>query len=210
MAGQHLEDAGGNAGLLGQHGQGQGREGRAFGRLDQHGAAGGQRRAGLARDHGGREIPGRDGGAHANGLAQREQLLACVGRLQQLAVHALAFLGKPFDEGGRIGDLAARLGQGLALLQRHQPRQIVLVRQHQVEPAAQDACALLARQRGPGGQGALCGGDGGFGFAGLQGRHLAQALARGGVEDVDGGAGAHGSPALGEQAGLAEQIGALQ
>ena len=64
-------------------------------------------------------------------------------RGNRVAVDALGFFAEPLEERRGVGDLAARLGERLALLGRHQPREVVLVRHHQVEPAAQDRGALL-------------------------------------------------------------------
>lgn len=55
--GQDVEDARGEAGLLGQLGQGQRRQGRVRGGLDDARAAGRQRRPNLPRDHGVGEVP---------------------------------------------------------------------------------------------------------------------------------------------------------
>ena len=98
-------------------------------------AAGGERRARLARDHRGGEIPRRDGGDDADGLAQHHDAFVGLVAGDDVAVDALAFLGEPFDERGRVGDLALRFRQRLALLGGHDDREIVEVRQHEVEPA---------------------------------------------------------------------------
>jgi hypothetical protein len=82
--------------------------------------------AGLARDHRRREIPRRDRGADADRLLEDDQRAsACVGESPRRR-YALGLLGEPLDEARRVGDLAARLGQRLALLGGHQPRQVVL------------------------------------------------------------------------------------
>ena len=44
-----------------------------------------------------------------------------------LAVNPLGLLREPFDERGGIGDLAARFGERLALLQGHQQSQVFLI-----------------------------------------------------------------------------------
>ena len=67
-----------HAGALGQFAQRQRRKRRLGRRLEHHRAAGGQRRAGLARDHRRREIPRRDRGAHADRLLDDDDAL--VGR----------------------------------------------------------------------------------------------------------------------------------
>ena len=118
-AGDDVEHARRQPGAAGQLGHGQRRQGGEFGRLDHDGAAGGQRGGHLARDHGQRKVPGRDGRAHAHGLAQHEQALALAGGGQHLARHAPGLLGKPLHEAGAVGHFAARLGQGLALFGRY-------------------------------------------------------------------------------------------
>ena len=62
-----------------------------------------------------------------------------------VAVDALGFLAEPFEERRGVGHFAARLGERLALLERHQPGEVLLVGHHQVEPAAQDGGALFRR-----------------------------------------------------------------
>ena len=76
------------------------------------------------------------------------------------AIDALGFLGEEFDEGGAIGDFAARFGQGLALLGGHDLGQVFLVLHHQVEPFAQDGGAFLGGLLGPVLLGAFGGLDG--------------------------------------------------
>jgi hypothetical protein len=73
-------------------------------------------------------------------------------RRNHVAVGTLAFLREPLDERRCVGDLAATFEQRLALLDRHQHREIFLVRHHQVEPLAQDLGAFLGGARSPLGQ----------------------------------------------------------
>ena len=56
----------------------------------------------------------------------------------RVAVDAFGFLAEPFEERRAVGHFGARFGQRLALLDRHQARQILLVGDHQLEPAPQD------------------------------------------------------------------------
>ena len=107
---------------------------------------------GLAGDHRRREVPRRDRGADADRLLDHDDALVGGVRRDRVAVDALALLAEPLDEGGGIGDLAARLGQRLALLGGHQGREILLVRHHQIEPFAQDLGALLGGLGAPAGQ----------------------------------------------------------
>ena len=117
--------------------------------LDDHGATGGKRRAGLARDHRIGKVPRRHRRAHADRLLDDDDAL--IGRLRRnhVAIHALAFLGEPFDERCAIANFAARFGQRLALLQRHQHGQIFGIGHHQLEPFAQDRRALLGGFHAP-------------------------------------------------------------
>jgi hypothetical protein len=107
-----------------------------------------------------------------------------VGR-DHVAVDALAFLGEPLDEAGAVGDLAARLGERLALLGGHQLRQVLLRRHHQLEPLAQDGRALLGRLRAPGRHGPRGGVDGALRVGGAAIGHLDQQPAVGGIADVE-------------------------
>src|SRR5690606_35825536 len=186
-AGDNVEYAGGHPGFLGQHGQRQRGQRRLLGRLDHHGAAGRQRRPDLAGDHGGGEVPGRDGGGDPDGLLQHHQALAALGALQDVAVDALGFFGEPFQERRGVGDLAGRFGDRLALLGRHDGGQVLLVGHHQLGPFQQDRAAFLAGLGGPGGQGGGGAGDGLFGFLAPQLGHRDDGLAGGGVVDRDGG-----------------------
>src|SRR3546814_5604476 len=68
-----VDDAGGDAGALGELGQREGRI-RCLGRrLDDHRAAGRQRRRALAGDHGVGEVPRRDRRYHADRLLRSEE-----------------------------------------------------------------------------------------------------------------------------------------
>ena len=97
-----------------------------LGGLDDHRAAGGDRRADLARAHRHREVPGRDEAARADRLAhdqharRRRCRRPCSGRRSRTASP-----GEPAEELGRVGDLGLRLGERLAHLERHQQREIV-------------------------------------------------------------------------------------
>ena len=90
---------------------------------------------GLARDHRRGKIPRRDRGDHADGLAQHHDAFVGLVPGNDVAVDAFAFFGEPLDERGRVGDLALRLRQRLALLGGHDDGEIVDVGHHQIEPA---------------------------------------------------------------------------
>jgi hypothetical protein len=102
-----------------------------------------------------------------------------------VAVNALALLREPLDEGGGIGDLAARFRQRLALLRRHQLRQVFLVRHHEIEELAQHDSALLAGARAPFRQRALGRFDGAARLVGAHLRDMAEDGVIGGVVDRD-------------------------
>ena len=77
----------------------------------------------------------------------------------------------------RVSDFTPRLGQRLALFQRHQGRQILLIFQQQTEPAPQNSRSRLRRQRPPTGQCSLSSLNGATGFYCAQFGDLAQRLA---------------------------------
>ena len=90
----------------------------------------------LARDHRRREVPRRDDRADADRLLEREDAAIDRRRGDVVAGDAAPFLCEPFDEGGGVADLALRLGQRLALLGGHDPREIVLGGEDQRVPRA--------------------------------------------------------------------------
>ena len=68
------------------------------------------------------------------------------------AVDAPRLLGEPFDEGGAVADLAARLVERLALLGGQDQRQILDMGLHQRVPGLEQGGALgvgLRRRQGP-------------------------------------------------------------
>mgnify|MGYP003694098813 CR=1 FL=1 len=124
------------------------------------GATGGERRRRLARDHRRGKIPRRDRGDHADRLAQHHDAFVGLVAGNDVAVEALAFLGEPLDERSRVGDLALRFRQRLALLGGHDDGEIVDVREHEVEPAPHDLRAFAGGLLRPGGHGGVRGLDG--------------------------------------------------
>ena len=110
----------------------------------------------------------------ADRLAPDDHLPARQMRRDALDVDALGLLGEPLDEARRIGDLALGLRQRLALLQRHDQREVVLRRDHQVVPAAQECRALLRQKLAPGGESGGRGIDRGLGLGDARCRHNAQ------------------------------------
>jgi hypothetical protein len=151
---QHRDHAPGQPRAFGERGQRQGRQRRVLRRLEHHGAAGRQGRGALAGDHRAREVPGRDGHHHAHRLPVDQHAAVGLVRRQDLAVDAPTLLRIPAHEAGAEQDLAARLRQRLALLQRHQQRQVVGVAADQLEPGQHRVgpflrgAGLPGRQRG--------------------------------------------------------------
>ena len=185
LADHHVEDAGRHARAVGELGERQRRQRGLRGRLDHHRASGGQRRSGLAGDHRGREVPRRDGGADPDRLLEDHDAPGGVGRREHVAAHPLGLLGEPFEERRRVGHLAARLGERLALLERDDPGEIVGVLDDQVEPPAQHAGPVLGRPRPPAGPGAVGRGDGLGGLGAAQRREVGDRLPGRGVVDAE-------------------------
>ena len=143
--GDDVDHAGRDPRPFGERREGQGGERGLRRRADDHGAAGGEGRGAFAGDHRGGEVPRGDRGDDADRLLQHHDPFAWKRVVDDVAVHPLPLLREPFDEGRRVGDLAARLGQRLALLAGHQHCEIFLMRHHEVEPAAHQVGALLGR-----------------------------------------------------------------
>ena len=80
-------------------------------------------------------------------------------RDRQRAVEPDRLLGVPAEELGRVEDLAARVAQRLAVLQHHQPGQLLGSLRHQLVGAAQALTALPRRRGGPARQGRGGGAD---------------------------------------------------
>ena len=209
-AGHDVHHARGYPRLPGQFGQRQGRVGRHAGRLDHDGATGGQGRSGLAGDHGVGEVPWRDRGDHAHRLLNHHDAAISVRTRDGVAVDPLGFLGKPFDEGCAVGNLAARFGKRFALLQGHDPGQVFLVVEDQFVPAAQDARTLLGAAAPPGREGRGGGGDGATRFSGAHLRHGAELVAVGRVADRQRRAVVGVRPGAGYVGLLAEELGVVE
>lgn len=87
VLGRHnVEAVGGDAGLEGQLGEGEGCEGGLAGGLDDDGAAGGDGGGDLASDHGGGEVPGSDDAADTDGLLECDDHGVLVGGGDDIAV----------------------------------------------------------------------------------------------------------------------------
>ena len=143
----HVDDARRDPDLAQQVGQLEHGERGLLGGLDDHRAAGGQRRADLAAAHRQREVPRRHEQARTHGTLERQQPALAVRGAHEAAVDAHRLLGEPAEELRAVGHLAGRLGQRLAHLQADGAGELVgalddqLVRRSQQLPA-------LARRRG--------------------------------------------------------------
>ena len=146
---QHRQHTLGQAGLVHQLGQQQHGQRRLLRGLDDHGAAGGHRRADLAGAHGQREVPRRDRVARADGLLGDDDAPGARGRRRVAAADAHRLLGEPAEELGAVLDLAHALGEHLAHLQRHQRREVVGARGDRLEDRTQDLAALPGGRRRP-------------------------------------------------------------
>ncbi|MNN34226.1 hypothetical protein D3C81_1480220 [compost metagenome] len=127
-----------------------------------------------------------------------------------VTVDALGFFGEPFDEGSGVDDFALGFGQRLALLGGHQAGQVILVLDHQLEPAAQLVGALLGGQRTPGRQGLFGSLDGTTGFCCAHLRHAADDLAGRRVVHLDGLAAVGIHPGAVDIGLLTEQLGIFE
>ena len=156
LAGDDIQYPLGDARLLGQLSQCQGGKGRRAGWLDHDAATRCQRGACLAGDHGVRKVPGGNGGDDTNRLLEHQysSAFACAGN--DVTIDPLGLFGEPLDEGRTISDLAARLGQWLALFQGQQLCQGLLLLHAQVKPAAQNDGTSLGGKRCPSGACCFC------------------------------------------------------
>ena len=122
-----------------------------LGGLQHHRAAGREGGRGLAGHHRRGEVPGRDPGGDADRLLRHEDPLVGPRRRDGVAVDPLRLLAEPLVERRGVGDLDPRLGQRLPLLGDHQACEVVLVLEHQIREAPEDACALFRRAALPSG-----------------------------------------------------------
>ena len=144
-----------------------------------------QRRTDLARRHGGREVPWRDQQRDAHRLLQDQDPVGAGRRRRDLREIAHRLLGIPAEELGGVGRLGPGVLQGLAVLEGHQPRQLVLARRHQLEGPAQDLGPLPRRPRRPLGTGLVGRGHGGEAVLHRGAGDTRQHLLGGGVAHVD-------------------------
>ncbi len=200
----------GYAGLVGQGRQGQGRERRLGRRFQDHRAARGEGGPRLAGHHRRREVPGRDGAAHPYRLLEDQDALVGLVRWDHVAIDPLGLLGEPLQERRAERDLGLRLGERFPLLRRHEPGQVVLIRQDQLIPAAQDRGALLRCLGPPRGHGLAGRLDGPAGLARPHLGHGADEGTRRGVEHPDRGAALRVAPLAVQVGPLTKQRGVLQ
>ncbi len=123
-----------------------------------------------------------------------------------VAIDALGFFGEPLNEGGGIGDFAFGFSQRLALFGGHQASEVVLIFDHQFEPATQLGRALLGGQGTPGRQGLVGCLDGAAGFRSTHLRHGTNDFARGRVGHIDSLAAVRIQPFTIDEGLLAEQL----
>ena len=180
-------------------GQREHRERRLLGRLDDHRAAGGDRRADLAGAHRDGEVPRGDEVAGADRLAHDQHPPGAVAGELVVAVDAQRLAREPAEELGRVGDLRLRLGDGLAHLQRHQQRELVGALVEQLEGAPEDLPALVRRRGGPVGLAVGGGVERGLGVLGGRVGDLAERLAGRRVLDRERRAAARVAPLAADQ-----------
>ncbi len=179
-----VEDAVREAGFLEHFGEEDGGGGVALGGLEDEGvAAGDGEREHPERDHGG-EVEGRDAGDDAERLAHGPGVDAGADLLGEFALEELADAGGVLDVFEAAHDLAFGVGEDFAVLAIEEGGDLVHAGLEDVAQAEEDAGAAERRLRGPVGEGAGGGFDGGvqlgFGCEGNVGLHGAG----GRVEDV--------------------------
>ncbi|MNG93219.1 hypothetical protein D3C79_521760 [compost metagenome] len=192
--GNHVEHAGWVAGLVDQLGQLEHAQWGFIGRLEHHGAAGGQCRAELPAGQQQWEVPGNDGAHHAHCLAAHEAVELVDGHQR----HG-RFDGATLDLGGPARHIAQEvdgqlhvhhLGHGgaLAIVQAFQFGQLTRIALHQVGQAPQQVLPLARAHAAPGRvvEGLSRSAHGAVDIFGLGGRHFTQHLAGGRVAERQG------------------------
>ncbi|GII87154.1 hypothetical protein Ssi03_51440 [Sphaerisporangium siamense] len=120
-----------------------------LGGFDDDGAAGGEGQRHLADEHAGREVPRADRQSRPHGLAQH-QAGARGARRGHPAVRAASLLGGPLQHARAAEDLAARLGERLAVLAGEDGGEPVGLGAHPVGGRAQQGRAFLGGHVAPG------------------------------------------------------------
>ena len=122
---------------------------RFFARLDHDGIAGDQRRGSLARDHEQGEVPRQDANNNAQRPAEQENIFTGSIAGDNFAFNATSPLRHVVQVLGRNGDFHLRQRQDLALLDRHDSRQVVNIFPDQRGHAVQKLAALVGWRRSP-------------------------------------------------------------
>ncbi len=155
-----VDDAVGHAGLDEQLHEALREHRRVVRGLEDDGVAADERRHDLPRRDGDGEVPRRDHADHADGLPDAH--LELVGQLggRRVAEESTSFAGHVVAHVDRFLDVAARLGEHLPHLARHELRELVLVLCHERAEAEEDLAALRRRYEPPGRERLLRGGNG--------------------------------------------------
>src|SRR5207247_7955419 len=119
-------------------------------------------------------------------LARDDDALVGPGARDRGAVDALRLLAEPLVEGRGIGDLYARLGERLALLEREQRGELLLPLEHEVGEPSQDGRTLLRGAAAPRGKGLLSGLDRAARLRRAQARHRSDPVSGGRIDDGKG------------------------
>ncbi len=205
LADDDREHACRQAGALEQAGQGERRQRRQFRWLHDHRAAGGQGRPELAGDHRRREVPGGDRDRHADRPFEHEQPLVGVVARQDVAVDAVGLLAEPLEKAGGVGDLAARVGQRLSLLEGHQTGEALGLIAHRRGHGQENGAAIVRRPLRPVALGGARRLDG-LGHVGLRGiGDLGERLAGRRVLDAKAPTADRREPAAADKQGLLDQ-----
>ena len=144
-----VDDTGGKAGLVQELTDPQRRQRCLAWRLDHRCVAGGEGRGELARDHRRGEVPWRDDHDDADGRVVHDDPVGARRSDAERPVDANGLLGVPAEELGGVRDLAAGVGERLAVFERDQPGELVGVLDHQLPGAPEDLTALARGGGGP-------------------------------------------------------------
>ena len=168
--------------------------------LDHRRVAADERREQLPGRDGDREVPGRDDPDHADRPADGHRELVGHLRRHGLAEQAAPLAGHVVRDVDRLLHVAARLGQDLAHLAGHEPRELFLVLGQEARDAEEDLAALRRRHGAPAGEGALAAATAASTSAGPGGGELADHVVVVGRADAgEGGARRGGLPVAADQ-----------
>ena len=184
-AGDDVHDAFGNAGVDERFNEIENRERRVLRRFDDAGVAGDERREELPRWNCHGEVPGRDHGADADGLADRHGEFVGQLRRNGVAEHASTFTSHEVSSVDGFLCVATRFFQDLAHLASHVARVVFLALFENLRGAVKHFGAAWRRNETPLGKGAGGGVDGGV-----------DVVLRGALEDADDFAGVGGIEVL--------------